>query len=205
MFSGSKIGMKYTIYVLAEPVGNDTTWKDVRYIGMSTNVMSRYAQHLVCRKADANEDKSEWIQSLLRQGKLPLLHEIETVDTIEQGRAREQHWIRYAMAQGARLLNRAITYTEEERFQAKVDRAIRYAKIGTILEQGIFVKRSDAWYPSGLRKTLDQDVEGIHIYEVFEIFFKNEQGVPCNLVESTDEEFDAFIKRYIPVMDNGNL
>lgn len=192
----------YTIYALAEPKGNDTTWTDVRYIGMSTNVQSRFAQHLACRSSDANEDKSEWIQSLLRDGKLPLLREIEKSATVEEGRAREQYWIRYAISQGADILNRQITYTEEERIQVHQQRAIRNAQMGAILEQGIFVKSPDAWYPPRLHKAMSDTSGRIPIYEVFEVFFMNEQGVQFNLVESPDEDFDAFIKQYITVWEH---
>src|SRR6266568_2384494 len=158
---------KYTVYALVEPVEpvSLVTWKNVRYIGLSVNVLARYAQHLACRSDDSNEDKNEWVMSVLVAGKLPQLHEIEKLETLEEGRAREQFWIRYAMSQGANILNRAITYTEQERIQVHQERAIRHAQMGAILEQGIFVKQPDAWYPPGLYKRMAQVGERIHIYE----------------------------------------
>ncbi len=197
---------KYTVYALVEPVEpvSLVTWKNVRYIGLSNNVLARYSQHLACRAADSNEDKNEWVTSVLVAGKMPQLHEIEKTVTIEQGRAREQYWIRYAIAQGAALLNRAITYTEQERLQAKIDSAAWNAKAGAIMQQGVFIKRSHAFYPPEMRKVLNEDSGRIRIYHVHEIYFLNEQGILCNLVESTHEDFDAFIRRYIPVLDTGN-
>lgn len=189
----------YTVYVLLEP-DMPVAWANVRYVGLSTNVLARYAQHLACREADSNEDKNEWIQGLLVQGKLPPVHEIEKLGTIEEGRAREQYWIRYAMSQGADILNRQITYIGNEREQAKIRREIRNAKIGAIIEQGIFVKRRDAWYPSHLLKKLNEDEGHIRLWEVDTLFFLNEQGMPCNAFRSSHEEFDVWIKKFIPVL-----
>ena len=189
----------YTIYALVEP-GEPITWKTVRYIGQSTNVLSRYAQHLACRTDDANEDKSEWIQDLLREGKLPILYDLEQAETVEQARAREQYYIRYAMSQGADILNRQITYIGNEREEARVRREIRYAKIGAIIEQGIFVKRKYAWYPSRLLKALNADEGRLQLYVLYDMFFLNEQGTPCSVLKSSHEDFDAWIQKFIPVL-----
>lgn len=191
----------YTVYALTDRLEH-VTWKDVRYVGLSINLAHRFQQHLSCSDT-SSQDKNEWIRSVLAQGRLPILHKIEeNIDTIQQGRAREQYWIRYAISQGADILNRQITYTEEERIHIHQKRAIRHAQMGAILEQGIFVKQPDAWYPPSLRKRMSDSGERIHMYEVFDVFFLGEQGIPMNLVESPDKDFDAFIKRYIPIWEH---
>lgn len=194
----------YTVYVLLEP-DMPVEWRNVRYVGLSTNVLARYAQHLACREADSNEDKNEWIQGVLASGKLPPVHEIEKLATIEEGRAREQYWIRYAMSQGANILNRQITYIGTEREQAKIEREIRYARIGAIIEQGIFVKRRYAWYPSRLLKVLNADEGRLQLYVLYDMFFLNEQGMPCNVLKSPHEDFDTWIQKYIPVLKTNLL
>jgi GIY-YIG catalytic domain len=104
--------MSYTIYALSAPAER-IELKDIRYIGMSIDIFSRFKQHLTPHD-DTNPAKTEWIQGLLVHGRKPTLGMIEEIGTKEEAGQREQYWIRFAMARGADLLNRAITYTEEE-------------------------------------------------------------------------------------------
>lgn len=197
--------MSYTIYALTAPLEH-ITWKDVRYVGMSINPTYRFQQHL-SRSDTTNGDKNDWIRSLLLQDKTPLLHEVEVVETIEQAREREQYWIRYAIEQGATVFNRAITYTEEERTEVHRKRAIQYAKIAQLIQEGHFVKRSVYWHPSGLNGKADlrKTAHRIKLWEMHKYLFENQQGVLCSIADSTDIDFDTFVKQHISVIDGGYI
>jgi hypothetical protein len=127
--------MFYTIDTLSAPAEH-IEWKNIRYIGMSINIFSRYKRYLAPHE-DTNPEKAAWIQDLLAHGQPPTLGVIEEVGTIEEARQREQYWIRFAIARGAELLNRAIWYTEEERAAMHRRRAIRYACVEKLLARGI--------------------------------------------------------------------
>lgn len=190
----------YTVYALVEPVEN-FTWAHVRYIGMSTNVLSRYAQHLSCRSADSNDDKNEWIQRLLRSGQLPVLYDLEQLETKEQALEREQYYIRYAMSQGAHLLNHAITMTEQEKMERHIRRARLYAQIEKMLASGTFVKREGVWYPTSvLDRYMRRD---LHVLAMKDLYFVTQHGQVVSLFYASDEDFTAFISQYITIFDNG--
>lgn len=201
----------FTIYALTEPKGEQTTWRDVRYIGMSKNVQYRYSQHIACHDT-SQEDKNRWVRSLLGRGIVPALHKVETIEIESQAREREQYWIRHAMSQGADLFNRAITYIGDERQKAQEERAIRYAKIQKILESGTYVKRVDRWYPTGIYPAMGGNastpirdrIMRVSVEEMINGQFASSQGETRTLKTASDEEFDAFIKKYIPVLDFGN-
>ncbi|HEU0004048.1 MAG TPA: hypothetical protein VFQ36_24295, partial [Ktedonobacteraceae bacterium] len=163
-------------------------------------VLARYAQHLACREADSNENKDEWIRGVLVSGKLPPVHEIEKLATIEEGREREQYWIRYAISQGAKLLNRQITMTEQEKIERHARRAARYARIEEMLESGIYVKREGVWYPTSLlyRHTASWP----SLLSLKDTYIPTEQGAK-SLMDASHEEFTAFIGQYITIFDNG--
>ncbi len=88
----------FTVYRLVDQRGDA-----VRYIGITDNVYKRFSQHLRCD--ENNIDKNEWIHDLKIHHIMLLMVTIETVDTIEEAREREQHWIHHYLLQGARLLN----------------------------------------------------------------------------------------------------
>ena len=191
--------MSYSIYTLSAS-GERIAWKDIRYIGMSIDIFSRFKQHLTSHD-DTNPEKTAWIQGLLAHGRTPTLGSIEEVGTKEEARKREQYWIRYAMAQGAELFNRAITYTEAERAAVHRRRAIRYASVEKLLARGIYVKRVAVWYPSSLLNRYQY--LGYHHFhlDILDVFFATSEGKEVSVVYATDDEFDAFIQQYIPVFD----
>jgi len=167
--------------------------------------MYRYSQHLACRSDDSNESKNGHIQELLAQGKTPVLYKIEEVSGIEQGRAREQYWIRYAISKGANLLNRAITYTDAERTRIHQERAIRYAEISAILAQGIYVKRYDGnFYPPRMLDPYACLDGHVRLIDLIYVGFKNQSGVPVSVDTATDAEFDTFIHQYVRIHDDGD-
>jgi hypothetical protein len=191
--------MSYTIYTLSAPA-ESIEWKDIRYIGMSMDIFSRFKQHLTPHD-DINPEKTGWIQGSLVHGRKPTLGMIEEVGTKEEARQREQYWIRFAMAQGAELFNRAITYTEEERVAAYRKRAIRYASVEKLLARGIYVKREAVWYPSSLLNRYQHDGYRYFHLDIWDVYFFTIEGNEVKVLEATDAEFDAFIQQYIPVFD----
>lgn len=191
----------FTIYVLAGPK-EQPTWEDVRYVGMSVNAAYRFQQHLSCSDT-SNEDKNNWIRGLLVQDTLPLMRRVEEVEGEKEAREREQYWIRHAMSQGAELLNRAITYTDEERAEVHARRAIRYAKVAQILAQGIYVKRwTGNWYPSRLLDRYSVRNRPVTLLSSHDVFFSDQSGRPVSIYDASDEEFDCFIRRYVVIAED---
>lgn len=89
---------KYTIYALADPRDNT-----VKYVGLSTDVYKRFAQHIL---ANDNKAKAEWIASLKLENLLPSLQILEdNITTVDEARSKERQWIKYLQATGACLTN----------------------------------------------------------------------------------------------------
>jgi hypothetical protein len=86
------------IYALCDP---DT--EEVRYVGKANEVRIRYSAHLLV-KGRPNHHRIHWIQSLLRQGKSPVLQILEEV-TEDTWVERERWWISEMKRQGVRLTN----------------------------------------------------------------------------------------------------
>lgn len=183
----------YTIYALADP--RDCV---VRYIGMSTNVHQRLTHHLSC--TGTNERKNTWIRELLANDKAPVLYEIEQVEGEEQGRAREQHWIRYCLKRGVDLVNVAITMTVEEKLEVHRKRTAFYEKISQALASGIYVKRYGIWYPSRLLAPYTRNDLGMPLTQCI---FVTGDGRRVLMIDSSDQEFDEFIRQCIAVDECG--
>jgi predicted GIY-YIG superfamily endonuclease len=194
---------KYTIYALATP-GQNPVWTDIKYIGASVNIQYRFSQHLSNHSKD-QKDKYIWIQSLLAEGTAPTLCWLEEIEGRKEALGREQYWIRYAMSQGAKLFNRAITYTGEERLKAHQERAAYYAEIENLLLKGYFVKRSVYWYPSSLAHNyLHFAGNSLHLIDLHTHFLKDENGDFVSIRNCSHSLFDSFIKLHISVVDDGN-
>lgn len=104
------------IYALCDP---DTG--EIRYVGQTTDIERRYKQHLqVIGKP--NTYRKSWIQSLLKQGKEPVMRILEEA-TDDAWIEREKWWINEMRRQGARLTNltnggdgvNGLKHTEEAR------------------------------------------------------------------------------------------
>lgn len=81
---------KYVIiYSLIHPIT-----KDVRYIGWSSNLERRYKDHIRDAENNKKSHKCSWIRSLLKDGLMPEVFEIEKV-TYEKRNEREIYWISY--------------------------------------------------------------------------------------------------------------
>jgi len=87
------------IYALCEPCG-----EAVRYVGQSTKPAHRYEGHL---KEKARTHKVHWIQSVLAQGKKPVLKILDTISdcTEKQWQKAERFWINKMAGLGHRLTN----------------------------------------------------------------------------------------------------
>jgi len=94
----------YTVYSLIDP-RDDLPF----YIGITDDVYKRFAQHLKCN--EPNLDKNERIQELKNENLMLLMRTLEVVETVEEAREREQHWIHHYLSKGARLLNIDIAHS----------------------------------------------------------------------------------------------
>lgn len=90
----------YAIYTLSDPRDNTT-----HYVGISQEVERRYATHLLYSNSRETA-KTLWIKELRACNMVPSLSIIEQVDTIEEARNSEQHWIRYYLELGMPLKNK---------------------------------------------------------------------------------------------------
>jgi len=86
------------IYVLCEPSG------EIRYVGKtSKSLQARLCKHLQGARLGRRGYKEDWIRSLLKTGKLPLIQLIGEVNG--SGSTEERAWIAYGKAEGWRLTN----------------------------------------------------------------------------------------------------
>lgn len=93
---------QYTIYRLIDPRDNST-----RYVGLSSNVLRRYAAHILGNSpSQMNAARSAWLEDLNQQGFMPVLDVIESgIRDRRQAEEREAYWIRVYHDSGANLLN----------------------------------------------------------------------------------------------------
>src|SRR5258708_1478151 len=89
---------EYSIYQLVDPRDNTP-----RYVGLSSDVLGRFAQHIMQKD---NKVKAEWIEELKQAGHLPRIQVLEAnIPTISEARSKERQWIKHLQAAGARLTN----------------------------------------------------------------------------------------------------
>jgi hypothetical protein len=189
----------YQVYALAGPL-ESITWSDMFYIGASRRIEYRYSQHIACSDS-CQEEKNELVRSILAQGKMPSLWLLQgEIEDAKEARAREQYFIRYAISQGANLLNKQITYTDKERQKSSENRALRYAEITEVLRSGTYVKWCGGTYAGRLLSTYDGP---IGLCNQQDYFFVTESGKRVSIREASDQEFDNFIHLYISVDDYG--
>lgn len=94
-------GKPYTIYALIDP--RDYT---VRYIGITDDVYQRFKEHLRCD--GYNPGKDAWIEELKQANVMLIMKTLEVVETVDQARERETHWIHYHRFLGIPLFNLVI-------------------------------------------------------------------------------------------------
>ena len=93
--------IKYTIYKLIDPITND-----IRYIGLTFNDLNqRLKSH--CSE-NSKSHKSNWVQSLRKQGLKPVIESIEdNILSYEEVCDREIYWIEKYKSEGHPLTNMA--------------------------------------------------------------------------------------------------
>lgn len=87
----------FFIYRLLDPRDHS-----ICYVGMSKNAERRYIEHT---QNQIRSDLHWWITSLKRLNLRPLLSIIEAVETIEEAKEREAHWIREYLERDEPLTN----------------------------------------------------------------------------------------------------
>lgn len=87
----------YHIYTLSCPTTND-----VKYVGMTTNLKSRYFNHL--HQFDGSP-KSNWIVELLAEDKKPIMSIVDYAETKKQALSIESRLILQEINKGTNLLN----------------------------------------------------------------------------------------------------
>jgi len=92
--------MKVKIYVLIDPI----TCK-IRYIGRTKNTLEKRLLGHLSKSKLKNTHKDYWIQSLLKQGILPKIKLIKTVEGWGNSHQKEQIFIRTAIKYGFDLVN----------------------------------------------------------------------------------------------------
>src|SRR5437016_4412979 len=95
------------IYALVDPFTGE-----VRYIGETINLASRYRGHM--GTAYCNLEKPEWVCGCILRGKKPIMIVLETVRGA--GSDTERKWIRHFERAGARLLNVADRTIRKKRY-----------------------------------------------------------------------------------------
>jgi hypothetical protein len=94
-------GQQYSIYRLVDPRDNST-----RYIGLSSHIFERYAQHILSSGIRKKGARYEWIKSLKQQNLNPVLNILEAgIENRSQAEEREAYWIRFYRNLGADLTN----------------------------------------------------------------------------------------------------
>jgi len=92
--------MQYFIYQLVDPRDNLP-----RYVGITQSMKARYDQHVAGELS--NLQKNAWVQDLRRVNLLPLMKELERIDSSEfEALQRERHWIRSLIENGMPLVNK---------------------------------------------------------------------------------------------------
>jgi group I intron endonuclease len=88
------------VYVLTDPRYPD----DVRYVGITDNSKRRLKAHIDDAKNGKKNHRTNWINSLLRDGLKPVMTEIDETNS-ENWQACEMGWIAYHRDMGCNLVN----------------------------------------------------------------------------------------------------
>jgi hypothetical protein len=90
---------------------------------MTNDIYARFSQHIRCE--GNNITKNMWIAELRELNQMVIMRTLEEVETVEEVRKREAHWIQQYLAQGANLLNltgsKSITFDQFQSFFANED------------------------------------------------------------------------------------
>lgn len=93
--------MKVYVYTLSDP-----TSKEVRYVGKSVKSLpSRLTRHISKSALSKNNHRTNWIKSVIKIGKIPIIEHLDEFDSDEEAYYFEQYWINQFRAWGFNLVN----------------------------------------------------------------------------------------------------
>lgn len=75
-----------------------------KYVGITTNIDTRFSQHSKGRDAQMNKQKKEWTQELTNQSLNPIMAILEKTTYVKKDE-REVYWINFLSAKGYKLFN----------------------------------------------------------------------------------------------------
>lgn len=87
---------KYSIYLLRCPVDNE-----IKYVGRSADLPVRYKSHI----QSPTKACGAWIRGLLKQGKYPIMDELEKGLSYKESFVREREWALSIQKEHGTLLN----------------------------------------------------------------------------------------------------
>jgi hypothetical protein len=127
----------YVIYALVDP---DEIYR-VCYIGMSSDVYSRFTQHL--RDTDNGSLKGQWLKELRDRNRVPYCKVLEDVPTEEEARIREAYWVQFYLKLHMPLTNSSIpqVLTPKTRYSRTPPEKASIAYAKTLHSQGMGYKR----------------------------------------------------------------
>jgi hypothetical protein len=94
----------YAVYALEDPRYTDIT--RIRYVGLTKDVYTRFAQHVQC--SGGNLKKNSWVQELKSLNIMFTMRTVETVETLDEAREREGYWMSRYFSLGAHLFNQYV-------------------------------------------------------------------------------------------------
>lgn len=133
------------IYALCEPIT-----QEVRYIGLTTNLATRYAQHISrSNYLESTNLKATWIRGLASRNLIPSFLVLQVTD-VGHAEEIEEIWITYYLALGARLTNQDKVPNQVRTPRQAVRILAPKAKHMTFIELGKRLGRSEGtlryWY-----------------------------------------------------------
>jgi len=116
----------YYIYALIDPRD-----QEVRYIGITTSLYTRFKQHMHCD--GTNVSKDAWIQDVLASGHLIIMQTLEQVGTLKEALHHEKQLIWNYLSDGSRLLNIIVRKQFVHKQGPHYGRKYNYAKVREII------------------------------------------------------------------------
>jgi hypothetical protein len=100
-YCSSGNGRNFTVYALKDR--RKSGYASVFYIGITSDMRKRFADHMNCR--DRNGRRNAIILGMRKENELPLMEPLESLLDEYYARAREAYWIYHYLDLGAPLTN----------------------------------------------------------------------------------------------------
>ena len=176
---------KMAIYALVDP---DT--EQVGYVGKSSNPRKRLGQHLI---GDANEEKNQWIVSLLDVPRLVILEEFDARTTSSVD--REYYWMSYYLDRGHPLTNKILPPNIPKYLTEKIESKDAHQALfnagyrqGLSDAQGAKAKAvQDAYYKGYAAAEEDgfRNARALGREDIVAVFNARLRGISCYIYEDT--------------------